>query len=152
MTKILVLHGPNLNLLGTREPEIYGITTLTEINRQLEERAASVGIQVDIFQSNSEGDAINWLQERRSSGLGVIINLAAWTHSSIALRDTLVALDIPIIEVHISNIFKREDFRRNSLFSEIAVGLISGLGPQGYFYAFDFLISHLNLAANTGAH
>jgi 3-dehydroquinate dehydratase-2 len=130
---VLVLHGPNLNLLGTREPKIYGRETLGEINARLQAAAPRVGVDVRCFQSNSEGALVDRVQAARDEGVRFIIaNPAAYTHTSVALRDALAAVAIPFIEVHLSNIHAREAFRRHSFFSDIALGTICGLGSQGY--------------------
>lgn len=131
--RILVLHGPNLNLLGTREPEVYGRTTLAEIHRAMEAQGRAAGVRVESYQSNSEGELIDRVQSAASEGIAfIIINPAAYTHTSIALRDALAAVAIPFIEVHLSNIHARETFRQHSYFSGIAAGVICGLGVQGY--------------------
>ncbi|MBI2992973.1 MAG: type II 3-dehydroquinate dehydratase [Gammaproteobacteria bacterium] len=133
MTTILVIHGPNLNLLGRREPEVYGSTTLEEINASLSSLASELGHRVDCYQSNAEHELIGRLHQAREERLDfILINPGALTHTSIALRDALIAAEIPFIEVHISNIFAREEFRRQSYLSDRAVGVISGLGVQGY--------------------
>ena len=131
-SQVLVLNGPNLNLLGTREPEIYGHETLSDIAALCEQAAASLGIAVDFRQSNSEAELVNWIQEARTSRAGIIINAGALTHTSVALLDALTATSLPVIEVHLSNIFRREEFRRHSYISLAARGVICGLGPQGY--------------------
>ena len=130
--KVLVIHGPNLNMLGKREPEIYGKTTLDEINSDLENLGKTLGIFVEAFQSNHEGAIVEKIQEAAATQKGVIINPAAYTHTSIAIRDALLALDIPIIEIHISNIYKREPFRHKSLISDVVTAQITGLGIKGY--------------------
>lgn len=133
MATILVLHGPNLNLLGSREPELYGATTLADINRQLAALAKEKGHHLLALQSNAEYELINRIQDARKEGVDfILINPAGLTHTSVALRDALLAVAIPFIEVHLSNIFAREEFRQHSFFSDIAVGVISGLGAQGY--------------------
>ena len=134
--RILVLHGPNLNLLGTREPAIYGSETLADINRTLTESGKTGGIAVDTFQSNHEGALVDRIQAARTDGTGfIIINPAAFTHTSVAMRDAFAAVAIPFIEVHLSNVHKREAFRHHSYFSDIAVGTIVGLGSKGYMLA-----------------
>ena len=134
--RILVLHGPNLNLLGTREPAIYGSETLADINRTLIESGKTGGIAVDTFQSNHEGALVDRIQAARTDGTGfIIINPAAFTHTSVAMRDAFAAVAIPFIEVHLSNVHKREAFRHHSYFSDIAVGTIVGLGSKGYMLA-----------------
>lgn len=139
---VLVLHGPNLNLLGTREPKIYGLTTLDEINRSLLILAHEAGIKLSSFQSNAEGELINHIHGAIDNGIDfIIINPAAYTHTSIALRDALAATGLPFIEVHLSNIFARESFRRESYFSDLALGVISGLGADGYELALKYALT-----------
>ena len=142
--KVLVLHGPNLNLLGTREPQIYGGETLEDIGRRLVAQAADGGIKLDSFQSNSESELIERVHKARQSGVDfMVINPAAFTHTSIALRDALAAVRIPFIEVHLSNVHARESFRRHSYFSDLAVGTICGLGSRGYEYALAYAIGYV---------
>lgn len=144
LARILVLHGPNLNLLGTREPDIYGRVTLSDIHLAMESRARSAGIRLESFQSNSEGELINRVQAAASESVSfIIINPAGYTHTSVALRDALAAVAIPFMEVHLSNVHAREPFRRTSYFSDIAVGVISGLGAHGYHLALDYAIHRL---------
>lgn len=136
MASFLVLHGPNLNLLGTREPEIYGSTTLEDINRELTEKAIAAGHHLQTMQSNAEYELIERIHDARVEGINFIIfNPGAFTHTSVALRDALLGVDIPFIEVHVSNIYQREAFRHHSYFSDIASGVILGLGPRGYHLA-----------------
>jgi 3-dehydroquinate dehydratase-2 len=135
MTKILIINGPNLNLLGTREPEIYGAETLDDVKVLCEAEAGELALESDFRQSNVEGEIVNWIQEARSEHAGIIINAGAYTHTSVAIRDALLGVDMPIIEVHISNIFKREEFRHHSYISDVAVGMICGLGTQCYTLA-----------------
>ena len=137
--KLTVIHGPNLNLLGKREPQHYGSTSLEEINSQLSSEAKNANVSIEIFQSNSESDIVSKIQELKSDF--IIINPAAFTHSSVSIRDALSAMNIPFIEVHLSNIFSREAFRKESFFSDLAVGVISGLGAEGYIAAFNFAIN-----------
>jgi 3-dehydroquinate dehydratase-2 len=138
---ILVLHGPNLNLLGEREPQHYGSISLQSINERLKERAAQAGVQLAVCQSNVEGDLVNRVQQAAHDAIDfIIINPAAFTHTSVALRDALAAVKIPFIEVHLSNVFRREPFRRHSYFSDLAAGVISGLGGQGYELALEFAL------------
>lgn len=140
---ILVLHGPNLNLLGTREPEQYGLVTLREINEALARRARASDARLDTFQSNAESDLIERVQAAPREGVDfIIINPAAFTHTSVALRDALSAVRIPFVEVHISNVFARESFRHHSYLSDIAVGIISGLGARGYELALEFALGY----------
>lgn len=129
---VLVLNGPNLNLLGTREPATYGHETLTDIGDQCARTAAGLGFEVDFRQTNHEGELIDWIHQARGRSNGILINPAAWTHTSVAIRDALVASELPVIEVHLSNVHKREEFRHHSFVSAIAVGVICGLGSQGY--------------------
>lgn len=144
MASLLVIHGPNLNLLGTREPQIYGNVGLASINGTLESRAKSRGHQLASFQSNAEHELINRVQQAQQDGTDfIIINPAGFTHTSVALRDALAATHIPFIEVHLSNIYAREPFRKNSFFSDLAVGIISGLGAQGYELALDAACARL---------
>jgi len=133
VAKILVLHGPNLNLLGTREPEIYGRATLPEIDSDLAARATESGHSLESFQSNAEHELIGRVQRTRTDGTAfILINPAGLTHTSVALRDALAAVGVPFIEVHLSNIHSRESFRHHSYFSDLAVGVVCGLGPAGY--------------------
>jgi 3-dehydroquinate dehydratase II len=129
---ILLINGPNLNLLGQREPERYGANTLADINASLDSLAAKLGISLSHFQSNAEHELINTIQQARNNVDFIIINAGAYTHTSIALRDALLAVQIPFIEVHLSNIYARESFRHHSYLSDIALGMISGLGAMGY--------------------
>jgi 3-dehydroquinate dehydratase II len=139
---ILVMHGPNLNLLGSREPEHYGKDTLDSINQRLTTQAQKAGVSLETFQSNSEAELIGKLQSLASKKTDfIIINPAAFTHTSVAMRDALAAVNIPFVEVHLSNVYARESFRHHSYFTDIAVGVISGLGAQGYSLALDFAIS-----------
>lgn len=143
MKNILVLHGPNLNLLGTREPDVYGRVTLDEINAKLSAQAALSSAKLAHFQSNAETGLIDRVQQARLDGTDfIIINPAAFTHTSVAIRDALAAVAIPFIEVHLSNVFAREAFRKESYFSDIAVGVISGLGATGYELALQFALQH----------
>ena len=129
---VMVLHGPNLNLLGTREPQIYGTTTLEEINDDLVAQGAAAGFDVQPFQSNHEGTLIDLIQQAQRTASAVVINAGGYTHTSVALRDALAACGLPVIEVHLSNVAKREDFRHRSLLSAVVVGQISGFGPLSY--------------------
>ena len=144
MSRVLILNGPNLNLLGTREPEHYGAVTLDEINAGLKKQAESMGVQLTDFQSNAEHELVGRVQTALSEEIDfIIINPAALTHTSVGLRDALSAVGIPFIEVHLSNIHAREAFRKESFFSDIAVGVISGLGPVGYELALTVAIRYL---------
>lgn len=133
--KILIIHGPNLNMLGTREPELYGKTTLEEIDSTLKELGEELGLVIETFQSNHEGAIVDKIQESMGTQNGLMINPAAYTHTSIAIRDALLLLDIPVIEIHISNIYKREPFRHKSLISDVATAQVSGFGVKGYSMA-----------------
>ncbi len=145
MAKLLVLHGPNLNLLGSREPEIYGHTTLAEIDARLQALAHAAGHSLECAQANAEHVLVERVQQAMREGVAfIVINPAAFTHTSVALRDALVAADIPFIEVHLSNIHKREAFRKHSYFSDAAIGVICGLGAQGYELALQAAITQLS--------
>ena len=149
--KVLVLHGPNLNLLGTREPQTYGHTTLADINDALAKRAATAGLDLDTFQSNHEGALVDRIQAARGEGVDfILINPAAYTHTSVALRDALAAVAIPFVEVHLSNVHRREPFRHHSYFSDQAVGVICGLGWQGYLLALEYVLGQTETAAPGG--
>ena len=141
---VLVINGPNLNTLGTREPEIYGSMTLVEIEAGLVAQGASAGLDVDTFQSNHEGEIIDRLHAARADGTRfVIINPGAFTHTSVAIRDAFAAISVPFCEVHISNVYAREEFRRHSYLSDLAVGVLTGFGAFGYTMAMDFVIDRL---------
>ena len=143
--RLLVLHGPNLNLLGTREPEHYGQATLADINRGLTRRAEIAGVELEAFQSNHEGALIERVHAARLQGVRfIIINPAGYTHTSVALRDALAGTAIPFIEVHLSNVHAREPFRHHSYFSDLAIGVIAGLGHEGYMLALEFLLNKIN--------
>jgi 3-dehydroquinate dehydratase-2 len=137
--KILILNGPNLNLLGTREPEVYGRETLADVERTCHKTAQTLGLEVDFRQSNREGELVDWIQEARTGHAGIIINAGAYSHTSVAILDALLAAERPVIEVHLSNLFKRETFRHHSYISQAAQGVICGLGAAGYLYALDAL-------------
>ncbi len=144
--RILVIHGPNLNLLGTREPEHYGQVTLADINLALARMADGVGVDLESFQSNHEGALVERIHAAREQEVrAIIINPAAYTHTSVALRDALAAVSIPFVEVHLSNVHAREPFRHHSYFSDLAIGVISGLGHQGYLLALEYLLNKLNI-------
>ena len=149
MLRMLVLHGPNLNLLGTREQSIYGTQSLDGIDSALTKLSEELGVEVDIRQSNNEGELVSWIQEARSGYDGIIINPAAYTHTSIAIRDAIAAVGLPTVEVHLSNIHQREPFRQHSHVAGVSLGQISGLGPTGYLLALRGLHEHV-VAARKG--
>ncbi|MEX2586511.1 MAG: type II 3-dehydroquinate dehydratase [Actinomycetota bacterium] len=138
---IFVLNGPNLNLLGSREPDIYGARTLGDLERLCNDRAEALGYDIDFRQTNYEGELVDWLQEARTGAEGVVLNAAAFTHYSIAVRDAVAACERPVIEVHLSNIHAREDFRSHSVISAVCAGVICGMGETGYRVAIDALAS-----------
>jgi len=138
---ILVIHGPNLNMLGKREPEVYGNNTLENINNEISSKGSDLGLEVETFQSNHEGAIVEKLQNAMGKISGLIINPAAFTHTSVAIRDAVLLLNIPIIEVHLSNIYKRESFRHKSMLSDIVTGQIAGLGVIGYILALEAISS-----------
>lgn len=145
--RICVLHGPNLNLLGTREPELYGTETLSTIDGRLRTRAAELGVQIESFQSNHEGELVDRVQEQADLVDGWLVNAAGLTHSSVTLRDSLVASGKPFVEVHMTNIYSREPFRHRSLLSDAALGVVAGFGAQSYLFGLDGLLGGLR---NTG--
>ncbi|MGB6086078.1 type II 3-dehydroquinate dehydratase [Parvibaculum sp.] len=138
-----VLNGPNLNLLGLREPHIYGSTTLADIEKQVAARAKALGLAVVCRQSNHEGELVDWIHEARQKASGLILNAGAYSHTSIAIHDALATLDMPVVEVHISNVYKRESFRHHSTISSVATGVICGLGTIGYELALEAIKSKL---------
>ncbi|HGJ67415.1 TPA: type II 3-dehydroquinate dehydratase [bacterium] len=142
--KILVIHGPNLNLLGKREPSIYGLQTLTEINQDIEDLAKKLDVELKIIQSNSEGIIVSFIGDNAEWADGIIINPAAYTHTSVAIRDAISGTGLPAIEVHLSNVFRREEFRHFSYISPVAIGVICGLGPEGYLLALNAIVKELN--------
>jgi 3-dehydroquinate dehydratase II len=144
--RIAVLNGPNLNLLGQREPEVYGHTSLAEIEAMVREAADSQGVQIDWFQTNHEGGMVEAVQGLRGRADGALINAAALTHSSLALRDALLAVKIPFVELHLSNIFAREPERRHSVIADLAIGMVTGFGPQSYLLALQALMGRLRAA------
>lgn len=135
MARILVIHGPNLNLLGTREPQLYGQTSLAEINQDLLRRATLAGYELETFQSNHEGALVDCIQQRGAQAALLIINPGAYTHTSVAIRDAILAVGLPVIEVHLSNVHRREPFRRQSYLADIALGQVVGFGPASYVLA-----------------
>ena len=141
--KILIIHGPNLNLLGKREPQIYGTATLEEINFLLKKEADTLEIQAELFQSNSEGEIVTGIQEAIGKFDGIVINPAAYTHTSVAIRDAISSVGIPTVEVHISNVYRREDFRKKSFISGVALGVISGFGSDSYLLGLRGLVNYL---------
>ena len=144
--RIAVLNGPNLNLLGTREPEMYGRTTLADIEQLVRAEASKVGAEIDWTQSNHEGELVEAVQRLRGRADGALINAAALTHSSLALRDAVLAVQVPFVELHLSNIFAREPERRHSVLADLAIGLITGFGPQSYVLALHALVGRLRAA------
>ena len=141
--KILVLNGPNLNLLGTREPEVYGSDTLQDVEALCSEKALSLGYEADCRQSNHEGELIDWIHEARHTCQAIVINPGAFTHTSIAIMDAISGVGLPVAEVHISNVHKRESFRHHSYVSKVSLGVIAGFGIQGYLMALDGIAVHL---------
>lgn len=141
--KILVLHGPNLNLLGVREPEVYGAASLAEVEAGLTSLAADLGVEVEFFQSNAEGALVDRIQAALGQCAGVLINPAAYTHTSVALRDALLATALPFVEIHLSNIHARESFRQRSLLADVAVGTVAGFGANSYQLGLRGLVAHL---------
>lgn len=155
MLRILVLHGPNLNLLGTREESIYGTVTLEKIDASLVKLGGELGAELAIHQSNLEGELVNWIQGARQGYQGILINPAAYTHTSIAIRDALAAVDLPTVEVHLSNIYRREEFRQHSYVSGVALAQIAGFGATGYLLALRGLCEHISATgsnASPGGH
>ncbi len=144
LRKVLVIHGPNLNMLGTRETQIYGHQTLDEINARLNSRASELGLYLETFQSNHEGEMVERIQLAADKFDGLLINPAAYTHTSVAIRDALAMLDIPVVEIHLSNITQRESFRHTSLIADIVTARISGFGPHGYLLALEGLAQMLS--------
>lgn len=141
--KVLILNGPNLNMLGTRQPEVYGATTLADIEAACEQRARDLGLAAECRQSNSEGELVGWIQAARDQVQAVIINPGAYSHTSVAILDALLAVDLPIVEVHLSNIYRREEFRHHSYVSKAAQGVICGFGARGYIMALESLAAQL---------
>jgi 3-dehydroquinate dehydratase-2 len=143
LLNILVLHGPNLNLLGKREPEVYGSTTLDAINQQLEQASKGLEIHLSILQSNHEGVLVDAIQQAFGQQQGLLINPGAYTHTSVAIRDAIAAIDLPTVEVHLSNIYRREAFRHHSYIAPVAIGQISGFGADSYLWGLHALVQHL---------
>ena len=141
MKPIYILNGPNLNMLGLREPDTYGTETLEDLRKRCETRAKALGLSVDFRQSNIEGELVTWIQEARAKSAAIILNAGAYTHTSIAIHDALRAADVPVVEVHLSNVFRREVFRHTSYVSPAALGVICGFGPKGYELALEALAS-----------
>lgn len=139
--KILFLNGPNLNLLGTRQPEIYGRTTLADIESMVRERAVRFGVEVEFRQSNHEGELVTWIQQARGQVEVIVLNAAAYTHTSVALRDAITAVEIPTVEIHLSNVYAREEFRHHSLITAVCRGQISGFGANSYVLALEAAVS-----------
>ncbi len=140
--KFLVINGPNLNMLGTREPEKYGTTTLADIEKEIEAHAKKKGVEVDFYQSNIEGEIVTAIQKAKGIYDGIIINPAAYTHTSVALRDAILAVELPAVEIHLSNIHTREEFRHHSFTAPVCVGQITGFGKFGYIMALDAIANH----------
>jgi len=152
MAKILAIHGPNLNLLGTREPEVYGVDTLADIDQELSQLAAQKGVKLETYQSNDEGDIVSRIQQAGTEKIEfIIINPAAYTHTSVAIRDAFLATRIPFVEVHLSNVYAREEFRTHSYLSDLAVGVISGFGKNSYLLALDAAVIQCNKSINQGS-
>lgn len=143
MKSILVINGPNLNLLGSREPAIYGHETLADIEAAVRQRAAELGVGVDFAQSNHEGELVEIVQRARAAASGAIVNLGAYTHTSLALRDAFLAAPLPFVEVHLSNLFRREEARHRSVIADLAIGMVTGFGPHGYLLALEALVDAL---------
>ena len=151
MLRILVLHGPNLNLLGTREPSIYGVKSLNEVNMAIGQLARREGVHIEARQSNSEGELVTWIQETREQFEALVINPAAYTHTSVAIRDAIVAVGVPTVEVHLSNIHRREQFRKRSYIAPVALGQISGFGTTSYVLGVQAAIEYLRMRQAEGA-
>lgn len=142
--KIMVINGPNINMLGTREPEIYGSLTLDDIINNLKDYAKTLGIELETFQSNVEGEIVNTIQKAKNDCSGIVINPAAYTHTSVAIRDAIAAVGLPCVEVHLSNIHKREEFRKNSLTAPVCIGQIAGFGANSYKLGLQGLVDYIN--------
>jgi len=148
--RILVVHGPNLNLLGRREPGTYGTATLADVEAQIRELGAELGVELAFFQSNSEGALVDAIQGALGRAAGILINPGAYTHTSVALRDALLGVGLPFVEIHLSNVHAREDFRRRSLLADVAAGGVWGFGPESYFLGLRGLVARLRGAAGRG--
>jgi 3-dehydroquinate dehydratase II len=144
MTTVFILNGPNLNLLGTREPDVYGADTLAMVEAKCKAKAKSLGLKIDFRQTNVEGELVNWIHEAKDKAKGIVLNAGAYTHTSVALHDALKAVALPAVEVHLSNVYKRESFRHHSYISPAVQGVICGFGPQSYELALEALSSVLN--------
>ena len=147
--RILIIHGPNLNLLGRREPDMYGVQTLPQIDERLQELAGKMNVELKIAQFNSEGDIVSFIGDNADWADGIVINPAAYTHTSVAIRDAIVAVELPAVEVHLSNVFSREEFRHFSYISPVATGVICGFGPESYMLALEAIIRTIRLSAGT---
>ena len=143
--RILILNGPNLNMLGLRQPEIYGAETLADVNVRCQNRSKSLGLTIDFRQSNSEGELVTWIQESRTTQDAIIINAGAYTHTSIAIMDALLSSELPVLELHVSNVHQREEFRHISYISKVAFGIVVGLGTFGYEMALEAVAEKLKL-------
>jgi 3-dehydroquinate dehydratase II len=148
---VFVLNGPNLNMLGVREPSVYGRDSLSDVETRTAARAQAAGVAIDFRQTNHEGELVDWIQQARSGAAGIIINAGAFTHTSVSVLDALQAAEVPVIEVHLSNIFRRESFRNHSYVSMAATGVICGLGPKGYELAIDAMSDILKKKQSAGA-
>jgi 3-dehydroquinate dehydratase-2 len=144
---IYVLNGPNLNMLGLREPAVYGRESLSDVEKRAQARAKALGLAIEFRQSNDEGELVTWIQEARAKARGIILNAGAYSHTSVAILDALQAADVPVIEVHLSNIFRREAYRQHSYVSQVAKGVICGLGPKGYELALEAMAEMLAVGA-----
>ncbi len=147
--KILIIHGPNLNLLGRREPGVYGVQTLPQINERLRKLAEEIDVELKIAQFNSEGDIVSFIGNNMDWADGIVINPAAYTHTSVAIRDAIVAVELPAVEVHLSNVFGREEFRHFSYISPVATGIVCGFGPESYMLALEAIVRTVRLSAKT---
>jgi 3-dehydroquinate dehydratase II len=142
-TSVMVLNGPNLNLLGTRQPEVYGRTTLADVERDCIAKGAQLGLTVDFRQNNHEGTLVDWIHEAKGKHAGIVLNAGAYTHTSVAILDAIASVELPVVEVHLSNIHKREEFRHHSYISKVALGMICGFGAFGYLLGLEALANHI---------